>query len=184
MIYNAVLGVTITDEETDELDMPVRLQELAIYLRITNVNDQTLAEKILPSAIKYCEDFTGISILYKKIKCVVNNSQGGILLPYGPIKNGTLVVKNSEGNTVDFKTTPQLDFATYLNLLTPKDEVLICEYYAGIGISSSNQTSKYPAWVKIAVMQQCGYMWENRGDEKVGLSTMAKTTMMPYKRVM
>jgi hypothetical protein len=179
MLYNAVLDVQFFSETTTE---PVTQSEITTYLKLSSDNEITLAVTLAKVARQMCEVWANISIKYRGVRAIVNNSLGGIQLPYGPYVSG-LIVKDIDGNVLDHKTTPLLGTQSFVQLITPNAEYLQLEYYAGFSFDNGTNVN-YPQWAKTAVLQQTAYMFANRGDNSFGMDNMAKQTLSPYKRIM
>jgi len=181
MVYNAVLDVQFFNEDVVE---PVTTQEISTYLKLNSDVDISLAIATAKRARQMCERYANISIMYRTVKAIICNLQGGILLPYGPVVNsGGIIVKNKSGQLVDYELSPKLTLAAFLNLISPCENYLYVEYSAGYAFDDG-QNANYPQWAKQAILQQTAYLWGNRGDESFGMSNMAKTTLEAYKRVM
>ena len=170
MVFNAVYDVQFTEEVTTE---PLTDNEVKNWLRLSSDTDLELAKLTAKSARIILERFTNTSIIRRKVKATINNSLGDILLPYCPYVSG-LVVKDSEGNTLTDVKTFGVEF---VNLSSHNEDLLTVEYQAGY--TSSN----LPNVFKDALKQQLAYMWENRGDETVGIVNIAKQTLSPFKKV-
>ncbi len=178
MVYNAVLDVQFFSEITTE---PVTQTEVVTYLKVSNDNDVALAMSIAKRARQMCEAYANISIMYRGVRAVLNNSLGGIQLPYGPYVSG-LVVKDFEGNTLTHKTSPLLGAQSFIRLIEPLNDSLMVEYYAGYSFDNGTNIN-YPQWAKQAILQQTAYMFINRGDDTIGMDNMAKQTLALYRRI-
>lgn len=171
MVYNAVLDVVFTNVNATE---PLTQNEIQSWLRLSSDIDIALAVLTAKSARVICETYANISFTTRKVTAVVCNLQGDILLPYTPYVS-ELKVYDASGFELE-----DVDF-TYItngcvNLIDPKKEWLKVEYNAGY--------TTCPQVFKDAIKQQLAYMWENRGDETVGIFHMAKETLRPFRKVM
>ena len=168
MVYNAILDVQFSNEATTE---PLTANEVKNWLRLSSDTDLALAELTAKSARQILERFTNISFITRKVKATICNLQGSILLPYCPYVSN-LVVKDKDGNTITDVVTFGSEF---VNIESPKYEILIVEYNAGY--------ATLPNVFKDAIKQQLAYMWENRGDGDVKISSLAKATLAPFRKV-
>jgi uncharacterized phiE125 gp8 family phage protein len=179
--FNAVLDLIFNDGTPTE---PVVVQEIKDYAKIdTGTADDTILGYLITTARQQCEDFTGISIIPRTVTAVLNNSCGGIFLPYCPFKTLTSVT-DQDGNvltTDDYK----LSGTTFPQLIYPKWDRLTLVYTTGY--------VKLPQEIKTAILQQTFYLYENRGESAVisrsgvvaelTLSPQAKATLQRFRRV-
>ena len=179
--FNAVLDLIFTDGEVTE---PVLLADIKAYAKIdTGTADDAILEYLITTARQQCEDFTGISIVPRTVTAVLNNSCGGIFLPYCPFKTLTSVT-DKDGNvltTDDYK----ISGTTFPQLIYPAWDRLTLVYTTGY--------EKLPQEIKTAILQQTFYLYENRGESAVisrsgtvaelTLSPQAKATLQRFRRV-
>ena len=177
---NFVLDVKYSDVSTT---YPVTLEEAKnwckIELDITEEDD--LITELIKSATALCEGYINTSLMPKTVTAELNNSLGGISLPYAPVTSFTSL--KDEDDTTLVETTDYilqgLDFKT---IKTPCYEYLKAEYVAGYAAAD------LPPNFKTAILQQIVYLYENRGDIDSGkampeLSPILKLTLKPYRRV-
>lgn len=178
--FNAVLDLVFDDGAPVE---PVIVTDVKSYAKIDTTADDTIIGYLITTARQQCEDFTGISIIPRKVTAVLNNSCGGIFLPYCPFK--TLVsVTDQDGNiltTDDYK----ISGTTFPQLIYPKWDRLTLVYNTGY--------TTLPQEIKTAILQQTFYLYENRGESAVisrsgvvaelTLSPQAKATLQRFRRV-
>lgn len=166
--YNAVIDLRKTDLSTTEL---ITVAEVKPYLKIDFNDDDALITKQIPPARKAIEKYTGLSLVPCEIEAILRNEKGDIALPRGPYEEDTLELTDKEGKTLtDFKLEG-LDFPL---LKTPTCDYIRCFYEAGY----NNDT--LPADLRLAIIHQVCYLYENLGDSK--LSESAKELAKPYKR--
>ena len=180
MNYNAVLEAKFSGISTT---YPVTLAEAKAWCKIEAdiTEDDDLIEDLIISATVLCEGYLNISLMPKTVTAIVNNSLGGVELPYGPVTAFTSLkdVDDTALVLTDDYTLQGIDFKT---IKTPCDEYLKAEYAAGY------TDTNLPGNFKTAILQQIVYLYENRGDIDSGralseLSPILKMTLKPYRRV-
>lgn len=154
-MMNGVLNTKLADVTTE--NEPVILADVKAYCKIDFDEEDDLITSFISVARGILEDYCNISFIQREIQAVIINECGGQLLPYGPISDvESIVVKDSDGNTVsDFKTTG-IDF---INLENPISCDLTVTYQGGY------EAGKLPPELKTAIKAQVLYMYEHRGDE-------------------
>lgn len=163
---------------------PVTLQEIKDYCKIdTGTIDDAILNELITTAREQCEDFTGLSIVARTVKATLNNSCGGIFLPFCPFIS-IISVKDCEGNVL---TTDQYNLSGDLfpRLVSPVSNNVVVEYTAGYGIP--------PSKIKTAIKQQVFFLYENRGEgiiitrsgivANLTLSPQANSTLQRLRRV-
>jgi uncharacterized phiE125 gp8 family phage protein len=162
----------------------VALADVKAYAKIdTGTVDDMILGYLITTARQQCEDFTGISIIPRTITAVLNNSCGGIFLPYCPFKSLTSIT-DQDGNiltTDDY----QVSGTAFPQLIFPKWDRLTLIYDTGY--------ANLPQEIKTAILQQTFYLYENRGESAVisrsgivaelTLSPQAKATLQRFRRV-
>lgn len=167
MKYNCVNDILFSSEGSE----PVTLEEIKNYLRVDGslTTDDDMLTELGKTARSLCEKYVNQSIITRTVKSIVNNSLGGIVLPYQPYVSG-IVVKDYDGNTIDSNNV-EFKGASFKRLFEPVSEYLECTYLAGY--------STCPSHFKTAILQQLAWMYENRGD--AGLSEIVMQTLKPYR---
>lgn len=168
--YNAVLDVSFSGEGTTE---PVILQEAKDWCKIDDVDDDdTLIEELITSARILCEEYSGISFINRTVTASLNNSLGGIELPYGPVKTFTSIV-DSESNSLEYTLRNE----KFKQLIDPAKSFVKVVYTAGYKILPKN--------LKTAILNQIAWMYDNRGDVKIAsaLSDAAKLILNKVRRI-
>lgn len=177
--FNAVLDLIFDDGTVEE---PVLLADIKAYAKIdTGTADDTILGYLITTARQQCEDFTGISIVPRTITAVLNNSCGGIFLPYCPFKTLTSVTDQDGNVLTDYK----ISGTTFPQLISPCEDRLTLIYTTGY--------ENLPQEIKTAILQQTFYLYENRGESAVisrsgvvaelTLSPQAKATLQRFRRV-
>ncbi len=164
--YNAVLDVSFSNEDTSE---PVTLTEAKDWCRIDVTDDDDLIEELITSARILCEEYSGISFINRTITASLNNSLGGIELPYGPVKTLTSIV-DSENIEAEYTLRNE----NFKQLIEPVKSFVKVIYPAGYETLPKN--------LKTAVLNQLLWMYENRGDVKIA-SSLSDTTMLILNKV-
>ncbi len=183
--FNAVNDIIFDDGSVTE---PVTKGEVKAFCKLnTGTTEDTILDLLITAARQQCEAYCNIGFINRDITAVINNSCGGIYLPYGPVQDITSVKDwNDETLTADEGYTTQ--GTKWLQLLTPCKEGLTVVYNAGYG-----DDYDMPGDLKLAVLQQVFYLYRNRGEvsevtrndqsTQLPLSPQAKATMSRLKRV-
>jgi len=153
MAYNIILDYT--NVEVGYVNGPVTVAEAKAFCRAENstaAQDSLFALWIRAARTKI-EAYTGLSLIPRNIVAILSNPQGNMELPFGPV-TGTPVFVDTEG-TVQEITTYGLDFP-YVKL---PFEYSKATYTAGY------DDGDCPEELKIAILMQVCYFWENRGDQ-------------------
>jgi len=168
--YNQVSDIdrgTVTTE-------PVTLNELKNYCKIAYSTDDALLTALITAARQVCENYSYVALAQREITAWINNFNGGTYLPYGPVGD-IILVEDLDGNPVTDYTTSGGQFK---QILTPF-EPLVVTYEGGY--------STTPDFLKVAIMAQALYMYENRGDAQrdtlQGTSPVATLILNTIKRV-
>lgn len=163
--YNAVLDVQFSLENTTE---PVTVQEAKDWLRIDISDDDTLVGSLITAARIICEQYTNISFITRTVTATLHNTLGGISLPYGPVNSITSVTERDTAIT-DYT----MSGASFQRLVTVFEQEVTVVYTAGYATLPKN--------LKTAILNQIGFLYENRGDDK--LSDNAKVILNQVRRV-
>ena len=159
-LYNGTTGVTFSGEGSE----PVTLQNMYDWGKIDLTTDATLITALITTSRIMCEQFCNTSIIARTIVADINNVNGGFILPYGPVTNTP--------TAVDWEGTALTLIYNFNQIQTPYGRMRVT-YTAGV-----TNTSPYLT----AIMQQCLFLYENRGDEKTGLSPLAQMLLTPLIR--
>lgn len=163
---------------------PVTLAEAKAYMKIdTGTTDDDLIEELLITAREQCEDYAGLSIVNRTVTAVLNNSCGGIYLPYGPVISITSITDQDDEDPLDTDNyeVRGLDFP---QLIDPVSDKVTLIYTAGYGIP--------PKRIKTAILQQVFFLYENRGEAPmiyrgveaaITMSPQALATLQRLRRV-
>ena len=161
---------------------PVTLTDAKAYCKIdTGTEEDTLITQLIVTAREQCEDFTGISFVSRTVTAVLNNSCGGIFLPYCPFAS-LISIQDQDGNTIEI-TQYQLSGEQFPQLVYPRLDRMKLVYIAGYGFA--------PSRLKTAILQQVFYLYTNRGETAavtrtgvidLTLSPQAKATLQRLRR--
>mgnify|MGYP000735889905 CR=1 FL=1 len=170
---NFVIGVKTTDKTSAE---PVTLAEAKqwckVELAITEEN--TIITELITSARQLCEGYSCISFTPKTVIAILNNSGGGVELPYGPVKDSPEITYFDSTAVAITDIILQGDEFKYIE--SPCYDFIKATYETGY--------TTLPLNFKTALLQQIVYSYENRGDATIqGLSPMVKQSLKPYRRI-
>ncbi len=167
---------------------PVTVAEFKDWAKLdTGSLEDTLIEGMITTAREQIEDFTGISIIARTVTAQINNSCGGIYLPYCPFISLTSI-KDAAGNVIDpanYELSNKFNSALlFPQIISPWSDYLILVYVAGYGIP--------PTKILTAIKQQTFFLYENRGEraiidrygdqDRINLSPQAEATLRRIKR--
>jgi uncharacterized phiE125 gp8 family phage protein len=170
-IMNNILDVNITTDLTIE---PLLVKEAKDYLHIDFDNDDIFLSTLISSSRKALEKFTGLSFGAKTIMVYVDLSEE-LEIPYGPVNSVTLVRKWTGDSSFDTITDYVLKGSQFKRF-----DPGVCGEYE---ITYTAGYSTLPEDLRLAILTEVAYRYENRGDEIVALSNAAKTLAMPYRRL-
>jgi uncharacterized phiE125 gp8 family phage protein len=166
---------------------PVSVADFKLYAKLdTGTLDDTIIAELITTSREQCEDYTGVSIITRSVTATLNNSNGGIYLPYCPFISLTSIV-DCDGNAIlpaNYKLSNQFGTGYFPQLLWPCDRQVTLVYTAGYGVP--------PAKFITAIKQQTFFLYENRGDDPliyrgveaaITLSPQALATLQRLRRV-
>ena len=171
--FNAVLDVLFIEGSSPETE-PVTYEEAIQQANIDDIaGDVNLIESYITTARIQCETFACMSFISREIESVVNNSLGGIYLPYGPII-AVSSVYDKDDNEITSDSYKVLG-VKFKQLSYPMRDYLKVTYTAG--------WTELPQIFKTAILQQVAYLYEHRGDEKADtFSPIAASLLKPHMR--
>ena len=164
---------------------PVTKDEVKAFCKLsTGTTEDTVLDLLIAAARQDCESYCNISFITRTVTAYINNSCGGIFLPYAPVVAITSVT-DFDGNALVVDEGYKTFGTTWMQLLTPEVDGLTVVYTAGY--------TTLPKDLKLAVLQQVFYLYRNRGEisdvtrndqsTQLSLSPQAKATMSRLKRV-
>lgn len=148
---NAVIDIVFTDPGV--ITEPVTLDEMKNYLKVSTTADDIMITEMITEARVWVEKRCGISIIERAVTAIVEvmNEQE---LPYGPIQKSTIVVLNSDGDTVTSPVLIGLD-GGYISL----------RGYGRFEITYTAGMTTVPEDLRGAIKAYVAFSYENRGDE-------------------
>jgi uncharacterized phiE125 gp8 family phage protein len=169
--YNSVLDIEFYDDDIVE---PVTLTEAKDFCKIDIGTDDTLITALITAARQQCEAYTGVGFVSRELAAVLNNINGDIYIPYGPI-NEIISVENENGTELIYGTGYKLSGISFKRLEYPKETNITVSYYAGY--------YELPEVLKTALLNQIYYLYDNRSQGIDDISPIAKTLLNIYRRV-
>ena len=164
---NAVLEWDFDETGATE---PCTVEELKSFARIDGSSEDALIADLGVAARQLCETYANISIVERTVNAVVNNSLGGVFLPFGPITGDVTVYDES-----DNEVTATITGVKNKRIEAPNYTYLKAEYTAGY--------SEVPKAIKTAVLNWFAYLYSERGDTTNQNSLIeAKKLLKPYRR--
>lgn len=162
-LYNGTTRVVFSAEGPE----PVSTADILAWGKIDQNTDNAIISALITTARIMCENYINGSIITRTIVADINNVNGGFILPYGP-------VTGADPTAVDWQGTALTLVYNFGQIQTPYGRMTVT-YTAG---PDTNNLSVYTT----AIMQQVLYLYENRGDEKVGMAPLACTLLNPLIR--
>jgi len=169
--YNSVLDVQFQDGVITE---PVTLTEAKNFCKIDISTDDDLINILITAARQMCEAYTGVGFVEHNAVVVLNNLNGDIYIPYGPMIAINSVV-NDQGTTLVLDTDYTLGGNEFNRLRTPHSNNITIDYTTGY--------TTLPDVLKTAVLNQVYYLYDNRSVGTDDISPIAKTLLNLFKRV-
>lgn len=168
MLYNSIIDVQ--DNTTGTITEPVTLAECKAYMRLSNTAEDTLISSLIKAARELIEKYTGLSLIRKTQKIIVNNSLGNISIPYGPYVDaditatGTDVIVKKRNKKIVIES-PLIDYLE-----------LTC-------IGGYTNAAAVPEALKTAIKEQVNYMFMQRDNviPVKGLGDKARQYAAPFK---
>lgn len=178
MKLNLLLDVQFDDGNTsDELVEPVTVEEATGWLKVDVPDDDLLIEQLISTARQQLEHYLNISLIRRTVTARIQNDIGDFPLPYGPVGEIVTITTDDADLTDIAEDNYTLSAGLFKTLCTPDNCKAIVSYAAGYDV--------LPAHFKTAILQQCAYLYQFRGDvEKIDqISPMVLLAMKPYRRV-
>lgn len=169
--YNCVYDVQFNDESITE---PVTLTEAKDFCKIDISNDDNLIMSLITAARQMCEAYTGVGFVEHSIIANLNNVNGNIYLPYGPVIE-VIQVTDDDGNVLTVDTDYTLRGNDFKRLQWPEWDNLEVEYLAGYSV--------LPEILKTGLLNAIYFLYDNRSQSTEDIGPIAKMILKPYKRV-
>lgn len=162
-MYNFIIDYT--QEDLGSFNEPVTVAEAKQYCRVTNdVEDDLFVDLIIQSR-EAVEKAANISITPKTITLWFTNLAGNFQLPFGPMTEFTSLT-DANGNILSTNVY-NLVGGQYPNLQRPEWANLKAIYNTGMDV--------VPKEIKIAILDQINYGYENRGMDVNDMGICEKT---------
>ena len=169
--YNSVLDVQFQDGVITE---PVTLTDAKNFCKIDISTDDDLINVLITAARQMCEAYTGVGFVEHSAVAVLNNSNGDIYIPYGPLV-AINSVENEQGTVLILDTNYTIGGNEFKRLKTPLQNNITIDYTTGY--------TTLPEALKTALLNQVYYLYDNRSVGVDDISPIAKIILNLYKRV-
>jgi uncharacterized phiE125 gp8 family phage protein len=169
--YNSVLDVQFDDDDIME---PVTLTEAKNFCKIDISTDDDLINVLITAARQMCEAYTGVGFVEHNAVAVLNNSNGDIYIPYGPMI-AINSVEDDNGRVLVLDLDYTLGGNEFKRLRTPHSNNITIDYTTGY--------TTLPEVLKTALLNQVYYLYDNRAVATDDISPIAKTLLNLFKRV-
>jgi uncharacterized phiE125 gp8 family phage protein len=174
--YNSVIDIEFYETEVIE---PVTLTEAKDFCKVDIGTDDTLITSLITASRVQLESYSGIGLVNHNIVATLNNINGDITIPYGPIYTINNIT-DIDGNVLILDTDYFLSGTIFKKIRLPKSSYLVVNYDSGY----SADNILLPEVLKLSILNQIYYLYDNRSvDMDGGMSPIAKTLINPYKRV-
>jgi uncharacterized phiE125 gp8 family phage protein len=169
--YNSVLDIQFDDGEILE---PVTLTEAKNFCKIDISTDDDLINILITAARQMCEAYTGVGFVQHNAVAVLNNSNGDIYIPYGPMVE-IISIEDNAGRTLVLDLDYTIGGNEFKRLRTPYANNITIDYITGY--------STLPEALKTALLNQVYYLYDNRAVATDDISPISKIILNLYKRV-
>ena len=169
--YNSVLDIEFNDVDITE---PVTLVEAKDFCKVDIGTDDNLIISLITAARQQCEAYTGVGFVVHDAVAILNNINGDIYIPYGPLIE-IYQVTNEAGDVLVLDTSYTIIGNSFKRLATPRDKNITIDYSTGY--------SELPNILKTALLNQIYYLYDNRSIGVDDISPIAKNLLNPYRRV-
>lgn len=172
--YDTVLDFLFVEGSNDPVE-PVTLDEAKDFcaIELDYTQNDPLIEMIITAAREKCEAFTGLSFIPREIQAVINNSNGAMYLPYGPVGE---VISMADSNDDDIDSDHyRIAGVQWKQVIYPRDKRLTVIYDAGYSV--------LPAVLKLGLLNAIYYMYDNRSIGVDTIGPIAEQQLKPYRRV-
>jgi uncharacterized phiE125 gp8 family phage protein len=164
-MYNFIIDHFL--EYDGAITEPVTVEEAKLYCRVTNtIEDDLFAELIIQSR-EAIEKVTNLSLVPKIATVWFTNAAGMFQFQYGPMQEFTELL-NAEGDEID-PANYRLVGGQYPSLARPLWAQLKATYSCGF------PNGELPTELKIAMLDQINYGYENRGMDVDDMGVCEKT---------
>lgn len=168
--YNQIYDITEI-EPSGGYTEPVNLTEVKNFCKIDVDEDDTLIESLITAGRIMCEDYSNIGFVERELIVTLNNGNGNIYLPLGPVPGDVTSVTDQDSNAVTFETGG----STWKQLLQPTSNRLIVTYTGGYTTLPDN--------LKTALLNTIFYLYDNRATGPDNIGPIAQMILNPLRRV-
>ena len=152
----------------DPVIEPVTVAEAKLYCRVTNTIEDDLFTELIIQSREAIEKVTNLSLVQKNLIVCFNNLGGNFELPFGPIVRASFKLYDDNQNGAEIASGFYKTIGIqYLKLEYPAYQNLRATYYGGY--------SEIPKELKIAMLDQINYGYENRGMDVNDMGICEKT---------
>jgi len=169
--YNSVLDIEFNDGEIIE---PVTLTEAKDFCKVDIGTDDALITSLITAARLFCEAYTGVGFIVHNAVATLNNCNGDIYIPYGPLI-AINQVTDAEGNVLVLDQSYGLSGHSFKRLEYPKATNITIDYSSGYDV--------LPQTLKTAILNQIYWLYDNRSQAIDEISPIAKSLLNPFRRV-
>ena len=169
--YNSVLDIEFNDTNIVE---PVTLVEAKDFCKVDIGTDDNLIISLITAARQQCEAYTGVGFVVHDAVAILNNTNGDIYIPYGPLI-AINQVTDQDGNILVLDTSYTVVGNSFKRLATPRAKNITIDYSTGY--------SELPNVLKTAVLNQIYWLYDNRSQANEEISPIAKNLLNPFRRV-
>jgi len=164
-LYNGCHNVNI--DWGAAITEPVTLNDFKLWGKIDTTEDNALISALITTSRMMCEQYCNTGFVSREIVADINNANGGFILPYGPVTSTPTAV-DEDGNALTL-------VYNFNQLQSP-----CCR----MTVSYTGGYSTLPEQYKTAIMEQCLFLYENRGDIAMSekLSPLVRTILNPLTR--
>lgn len=169
--YNSVLDIEFNEVNVIE---PVTLSEAKDFCKVDIDTDDAIITSLITAARLYCEAYTGVGFIVHNAVATLNNSNGDIYIPYGPLL-AINQVTDAEGNILILDSTYKLSGQSFKRLEYPKYTNITIDYTTGYDV--------LPQTLRTALLNQIYWLYDNRSQSMDEISPIAKSLLNPFRRV-
>lgn len=156
VVFNAVTAADFSDETGAE---PVTLAEAKNWCKIEldYTAEDTKITTLIKAAREQCEKYVNLSFIRRTVTATIQGHSAGSRLPYGPVLDEADIVYVTDSDGADYA-----NYSFIGGLYTPRySGSYTVQYEAGYTI--------LPGMLKLAVLNQIGYLYQHNGDESTGM---------------
>lgn len=169
--YNSVLDIEFDDDNIIE---PVTLTEAKDFCKVDIGTDDALITDMITAARQDCEAYTGVGFVVHNAVANLNNLNGDIYIPYGPLI-AINQVTDADGNILVLDVDYELSGISFKRLKEPKQNNITIDYTTGYSV--------LPQTLKNALLNQIYWLYDNRSQSVDKISPIAQSLLNPFRRV-